>query len=91
MLCDGLSALGWPVRKPDATFYVWARVPEGSDSMAFAKRLLEDSGVLVIPGIGYGDFGDSYVRMSLTVLGDRNGERLQEAVTRIGEHVRWKD
>lgn len=91
VLCDGLNALGWHVRKPDATFYVWARVPEGSDSMAFAKRLLEDAGVLVIPGIGYGDFGDSYVRMSLTVLGDRNGERLQEAVTRIGEHIRWKD
>ncbi len=83
ILCDGLNAIGWKVRKPDATFYVWARVPEGETSMTFARKLLEEAGVLVIPGVGYGEYGDNYVRMSLTVMGDKNGERLQEAVERI--------
>ncbi|MCS6776641.1 MAG: LL-diaminopimelate aminotransferase [Chloroherpetonaceae bacterium] len=87
ILCDGLNALGWNVRKPDATFYVWARVPGGYTSIEFAKVLLERAGVLVIPGIGYGEHGEGYIRMSLTVLGDRNGERVAEAVARIRQYV----
>jgi LL-diaminopimelate aminotransferase len=88
ILCDGLNALGWRVRKPDATLYVWAHVPEGHTAMSFAKLLLEEAGVLVIPGVGYGEYGEGYVRMSLTVMGDKNGERLQEAVERIGKHIK---
>ena len=52
--------------------------------MSFSKLLLEKAGVLVIPGVGYGEWGKDYIRMSLTVVGDKNGERLQEAVERIG-------
>src|SRR5438132_477257 len=52
-------------------------------SAEFARTLLEEASVNVIPGSGYGEYGEGYVRRSLTVLGDRNGERLQEAVTRI--------
>lgn len=85
ILCDGLTALGWTIRKPDASLYVWTRVPEGHTSLSFAKKLLEEAGVLVIPGHGYGQFGEGYIRMSLTVVGDKNGERLQEAVERIGK------
>lgn len=84
LLCDGLNAIGWQVNRPGATFYLWARVPGAESSVAFARRLLEEAGVLVIPGIGYGTHGEGYVRMSLTVLGDRNGERIAEAVARIG-------
>jgi LL-diaminopimelate aminotransferase len=83
ILVDGLNALGWNIPKPKATFYVWASVPAGQTSMGFAKLLLEEAGVLVIPGIGYGECGEGYVRMSLTVLGDKNGERVAEAVERI--------
>ncbi len=83
ILCDGLNALGWNVRKPDASLYIWTRVPAGHDAMSFSKLLLEKAGVLVIPGVGYGEFGKDYIRMSLTVVGDKNGERLQEAVERI--------
>lgn len=83
ILCDGLTALGWNIIKPDATLYVWTRVPQGYTAMTFAKRLLEEAGVLVIPGVGYGEYGEGYIRMSLTVMGDKNGERLQEAVDRI--------
>ncbi len=89
ILCDGLNALGWKVPKPKATFYVWARVPEGHTSASFARLLLEEASVNVIPGSGYGEYGECYVRMSLTVLGDKNGERIQEAVHRIGQHIHF--
>jgi LL-diaminopimelate aminotransferase len=68
-------------------------VPPGYTSMSFAKDLLERAGVLAIPGVGYGEHGEGYVRMSLTISGDKNGERVQEAVARIREHIpiRWAD
>lgn len=88
ILCDGLNALGWNVKKPEATLYIWTRVPEGHTAMSFSKLLLEEAGVLVIPGVGYGPYGEGYIRMSLTVMGDKNGERLQEAVDRIAQHVK---
>ncbi len=85
ILVEGLQRLGWSLEKPRATFYVWLPVPQGETSMTFARRLLETAGVLAIPGIGYGEYGEGYVRMSLTVAGDRNGERVAEAVRRIGD------
>jgi LL-diaminopimelate aminotransferase len=91
ILVDGLNGLGWNLEKPKAAFYVWLPCPPGYTSMTFAKALLEQAGVLAIPGLGYGEHGDGYVRMSLTVSGDQNGERVQEAVDRIREHlpIRW--
>lgn len=83
ILCDGLNALGWKVQKPKATFYIWAPVPTGFTSAAFASHLLQQAHVLVIPGNGYGSNGEGFVRMSLTVKGDQDGERVQEAVRRI--------
>jgi LL-diaminopimelate aminotransferase len=82
-LVSGLNAAGWNVEPPKATFYVWAKVPTSESSAEFAKRLLEEAKVLVIPGNGYGPSGEGYVRMSLTVNGDKNGERLAEAARRI--------
>ncbi len=83
-LVDGLRSIGWPVEKPKAAFYVWARVPqEGMSSTEFAAALLQRAHVLTIPGVGYGPGGEGYVRMSLTLLGDRDGERFAEAVRRI--------
>jgi LL-diaminopimelate aminotransferase len=87
ILCDGLNALGWNVTKPQSTLYIWAKVPPGQTSMSFSKLLLEEAGVLVIPGVGYGEYGEGYIRMSLTVMGDKHGERLQEAVDRIAKHI----
>ncbi|MCL5283633.1 MAG: LL-diaminopimelate aminotransferase [Armatimonadetes bacterium] len=87
ILVAGLKSLGWPVEPPKATFYVWTPTPSGESSIAFAKRLLERAGVLVIPGIGYGNYGEGYVRMSLTVPGDQNGERLTEVVKRLEANV----
>lgn len=85
-LCDGLNSIGWKVNKPKATFYVWARIPRDDMSSAdFCKELLEKANIVTIPGTGYGSEGEGYLRMSLTLLGDKQGERFQEAVKRIAE------
>jgi len=86
ILVSGLNNLGWNLELPQAAFYIWVPCPPGYTSMTFAKALLE-AGVLAIPGLGYGEHGDGYVRMSLTLSGDQNGERIQEAVDRIGAFV----
>ena len=86
-LIDGLNSLGWKLDYPKAGFFVWIPVPKGYTSMTFAKELLEKAGVLVIPGLGYGENGDGYVRMSLTINGDVAGERVDEAIRRIRETV----
>jgi LL-diaminopimelate aminotransferase len=83
ILVDGLNSLGWDVQKPKATFYVWAPVPRGYTSAEFYTKLLKEASVTVIPGTGYGEYGEGYIRMSLTVMGDKNGERVAEAVERI--------
>ena len=83
ILVSGLNRLGWNLRPPKATFYVWAPVRPSFTSAEFAKLLLERAGILVAPGNGYGEYGEGYVRMALTVSGDKNGERLEEAVDRL--------
>ncbi len=74
-----LKEAGWRVEKPKATFYLWAKVPEGFDSLSFAAHVLERTGVILAPGIGYGEQGACYVRLSLTVPDDR----LHEALRRL--------
>jgi LL-diaminopimelate aminotransferase len=80
-LFDGLSKLGLPLRKPDATFYIWARVPSQFDSMGFVAHVLNKTGVLTTPGNGFGAAGEGYVRFALTAP----TQRIQEAVERIGK------
>ena len=82
LLIDGLNSLGWNLARPKAGFFVWIPVPPGYTSMSFAADLLQKAGVLAIPGIGYGEHGEGYVRMSLTIA-DKNGERITEAIERI--------
>ncbi|MBC7230123.1 MAG: LL-diaminopimelate aminotransferase [Actinobacteria bacterium] len=67
MLVEGLRSLGWEVDPPRATLYVWMKVPEGYDSAAFARELLEKAEVVVAPGSAYGRRGEGYVRFSLTL------------------------
>jgi LL-diaminopimelate aminotransferase len=83
-LCDGLAAMGWHVPKPKATLFVWARVPRDDMSSAeFCKALIERAGIVAVPGNGAGSEGEGYLRMSLTLPGDREGERYAEAARRI--------
>ena len=86
LLVDGLNAIGWKIEKPKSAFYVWAPVPDKSMSSAeFCKELLQRAHIVAIPGNGYGTEGEGYVRMALTLLGDKDGERFKEAVRRIAE------
>jgi LL-diaminopimelate aminotransferase len=83
VLCDGLDRLGWNVRRPPATFFVWTRVPQpGISSGDFAKEVLLKAGVLITPGTGFGQHGEGYVRIALTVEEDVYSEvivRLERA------------
>jgi len=79
VLVDGLRSLGWDVPKPKATFYVWAPVPKGYSSSQMAKKLLSEAGIVVTPGIGFGQNGEGYIRFALTV--DKG--RLADALARL--------
>lgn len=87
ILVDGFNSLGWNLERNKATLYLWIPVPPKYTSMEFAKLMLEKAGVLVIPGVGYGEHGEGYVRASLTVQGDKNGERVAEAVERMRNNI----
>jgi len=67
LVIDMLNNIGLEARAPRAGMYVWAKVPPGYASMDFANDLLEQVGVVVTPGVGYGKSGEGYVRLSLTI------------------------
>jgi len=82
VLCEGLNALGWPVEKPRATMFVWAKIPEQyleMGSLEFAKKLIRDANVAVSPGIGFGQYGDDHVRFALI----ENEHRTRQALRNI--------
>jgi LL-diaminopimelate aminotransferase len=76
-MVEVLRGLGLGVEAPKASLYVWARLPEGETAIDFAGRLLDDTGVVVTPGIGYGQYGEGYVRLSVTTPDDRVDEGLR--------------
>ncbi|MEH7084852.1 pyridoxal phosphate-dependent aminotransferase [Neobacillus drentensis] len=79
VLINGLRSLGWKVSAPKGSFFAWLKVPEGFSSSEFANILLEQAHIMVAPGIGFGEFGEGYVRVGLL----STEERLAEAVERI--------
>ncbi|MDO9163633.1 MAG: alanine transaminase [Methylococcaceae bacterium] len=82
VLCDGLTAAGWPVEKPKATMFVWAKIPEAYQKMGsleFSKKLLAEAKVAVAPGVGFGQYGDDHVRFGLI----ENEHRTRQAVRGI--------
>jgi alanine-synthesizing transaminase len=82
VLVEGLNKLGWPVTSPKATMFVWAKIPEAFSalgSLEFSKRLLTEAKTAVSPGVGFGDYGDDYVRFSLI----ENEERTRQALRGI--------
>ena len=81
LLVGGLQKLGYDVEFPKATFYVWLSVPPGLTSMGFTTHLLEQAGIVTIPGMGLGASGEGYVRLALTV----GKERLRMALARLGK------
>ena len=87
VLARGLHEAGWMVDVPKASMYVWARIPEpyrAAGSLEFAKALLAKAKVSVSPGIGFGEFGDGYVRFALI----ENEARIRQAVRGVKEMFR---
>ncbi len=79
LMVKGLQDVGFEVESPRATFYLWIKVPEGYTSAELTERLLEDAGLVVTPGNGFGEPGEGYFRIALT----QKRERLAEAVQRL--------
>ena len=87
VLCDGLERLGWDIERPKAGMFVWAPIPEPWRSMGsidFAMKLLEEGGVAVSPGRGFGEDGEGWLRLAIV----ENSQRLRQAVREIGRSTR---
>ncbi|MFH1441814.1 MAG: LL-diaminopimelate aminotransferase [Candidatus Omnitrophota bacterium] len=79
VLIKGLNSLGWKAESPKATFYLWFKVPKKTNSIDFSAAILEKADIVVTPGVGFGKYGEGYIRMALTV----SKERIEEAVQRL--------
>jgi alanine-synthesizing transaminase len=87
VLCAGLTAAGWPVRPPRATMFVWAEIPEfyrALGSLEFSKKLLQEAQVAVSPGVGFGEYGEGFVRFGLI----ENEQRTRQAIRNIKRMIR---
>jgi len=81
-LVNGLNRIGWEIEMPKGTMFVWARIPEkyrDMKSLEFSKMLIEKAKVAVSPGIGFGEYGDDYVRFALV----ENPHRTRQAIKGI--------
>jgi LL-diaminopimelate aminotransferase len=78
---EGLRQAGFTVTEPKATMYLWVPVPGGGSSLAFAERVLEEAGVVVLPGAALGAGGEGFFRIALTV----DEERMRAAVARLAK------
>jgi len=86
VLVDGLNKAGWSIERPKATMFVWAEIPETFKrigSLEFAKHLIKEAKVAVSPGIGFGEYGDGYVRFALV----ENEHRIRQAVKGIKQAI----
>jgi LL-diaminopimelate aminotransferase len=79
VLVKGLREVGLKVEPPKATFYFWIEVPKKYTSSQFATFLIEQAGIVATPGNGFGDEGEGYIRMTITV----DEARLREAIERL--------
>ena len=84
LMIDALAAIGLPASPPQATPFIWTRVPDGYTSESFTELVLEEAAVVLSPGSSFGPSGEGYVRVSLTVPDDR----LEEAARRIASSLR---
>ena len=86
ILIEAFNRAGWPVRRNQASMFVWARIPECArhlGSLEFSKRLLVEANVAVAPGIGFGEYGDEYVRIALI----ENDKRIRQAAKNIKQFL----
>ena len=82
VLVEGLTRAGWPVEIPSASMFIWAKIPEPYrhlGSLEFSKTLLSEAEVAVAPGVGFGQYGDEYVRIAMV----ENEQRLRQAMRNV--------
>ncbi|WP_456452653.1 LL-diaminopimelate aminotransferase [Hydrogenimonas sp.] len=87
VLIDAFGKAGWPIEKPSATMFVWAKLPKEAlhlGSLEFSKKLLTEAKVAVSPGIGFGEYGDQYVRIALI----ENEKRIRQAARNIKKYLK---
>ncbi len=87
VLCNGLNEAGWPVTPPKATMFVWAKIPAyyaEMGSLEFSKKLLKEARVAVSPGVGFGEYGEGYVRFGLI----ENEHRTRQALRSIKKMIK---
>ncbi len=87
VVVKALQEMGWPPLSPGGSFYIWAPVPAGFTSEGFVGKVLDKTGVVITPGQGFGEYGEGYFRIALTV----EVPRLQEAMERISKVVSFSD
>lgn len=83
ILIEGCALAGWTIPSPQGSMFIWAPVPLKQDSVSFARELAREAGVVVVPGVAFGDHGEGYVRIAM--VQDENV--LQEAVRRIQQYL----
>jgi len=87
VLIEAFNRAGWPMKHNEASMFVWAKLPEcvaHMGSLEFSKKLLVEAGVAVAPGIGFGEFGEGWVRIALI----ENDNRIRQAARNIKEFLK---
>ena len=87
VMVEAFRSVGWPLAKPNASMFIWAKIPEiarDMGSLEFSKQLLLHAGVAVSPGIGFGKYGDEYVRIALI----ENENRIRQAARNIKKFLK---
>jgi LL-diaminopimelate aminotransferase len=83
LMVDGFNQMGWHLAKPKGSFYIWAPVPKGFTSASFAEYVLDKASVIITPGSGYGQYGEGYFRISITIP----EEKIKEGLRRLAENL----
>jgi len=81
-LINGLARIGWKIEKPKGTMFVWGKIPDSfieMGSLEFSKLLIQEAKVAVSPGIGFGQYGEGYIRFALV----ENNHRINQAIRGI--------
>lgn len=84
---QGCAEAGWRIPVPKGSMFIWAPVPTKQDSLTFATELAREAGVIVVPGVGFGEYGEGFVRIALV----QEEDVLREAVRRVQEYLNCKD
>jgi len=83
----GCAEVGWHMPSPKGSMFVWAPVPTEQDSRSFAFTLAREAGIVVVPGVAFGEYGEGYVRIGMV----QDKELIAEAVKRVQEFLKGKD